>query len=137
MANLIDIKVPDIGDFRDVPIIEVLVKPGDQVKTEDPLITLESDKASMEVPSPVDGVVKEVRVKVGDKVSEGSLILVAEAQVAPAGLAPERRSRRAAAPPVRAHRLPTTARPPASTKSSRCESPTSATSRMCRSSRSR
>ncbi len=88
MANLIDIKVPDIGDFRDVPIIEVLVKPGDRVKTEDPLITLESDKASMEVPSPVDGVVKEVRVKVGDKVSEGSLILVAEAQVAPAGLAP-------------------------------------------------
>src|SRR3984893_15201407 len=87
MANLIDIKVPDIGDFRDVPIIEVLVKPGDRVKTEDPLITLESDKASMEVPSPVDGVVKEVRVKVGDKVSEGSLILVAEAQVAPAGLA--------------------------------------------------
>src|ERR1700736_1616852 len=88
MANLIDIKVPDIGDFRDVPIIEVLVKPGDRVKTEDPLITLESDKASMEVPSPVDGVVKEVRVKVGDKVSEGSLILVAEAEVAPAGLAP-------------------------------------------------
>src|SRR6478735_4465974 len=88
MANLIDIKVPDIGDFRDVPIIEVLVKPSDRVKTEDPLITLESDKASMEVPSPVDGVVKEVRVKVGDKVSEGSLILVAEAEVAPAGLAP-------------------------------------------------
>ena len=88
MANLIDIKVPDIGDFRDVPIIEVLVKPGDRVKTEDPLITLESDTASMEVPSPVDGVVKEVRVKVGDKVSEGSLILFAEAQVAPAGLAP-------------------------------------------------
>src|ERR1700738_1066614 len=88
MANLIDIKVPDIGDFRDVPIIEVLVKPGDRVKTEDPLITLESDKASMEVPSPVDGVVKEVRVKVGDKVSEGSLIFVAEAEVAPAGLAP-------------------------------------------------
>jgi dihydrolipoamide dehydrogenase len=88
MANLIDIKVPDIGDFRDVPIIEVLVKPGDRVKTEDPLITLESDKASMEVPSPVDGVVKEVKVTVGDKVSEGSLILVAEAQVAPAGLAP-------------------------------------------------
>src|SRR3984893_17932775 len=88
MANLIDIKVPDIGDFRDVPIIEVLVKPGDRVKTEDPLITLESDKASMEVPSPVDGVVKEVRVKVGDKVSEGSLILIARARAAPAGLPP-------------------------------------------------
>ena len=88
MANLIDVKVPDIGDFKDVPIIEVLVQPGDRVKTEDPLITLESDKASMDVPSPVDGVVKEVRVKVGDKVSEGSLILVAEAEVEPAGVAP-------------------------------------------------
>ena len=88
MASLIDIKVPDIGDFKDVPIIEVLVKPGDRVKTEDPLITLESDKASMEVPSPVDGVVKELKVKVGDKVSEGSLILIAEAEVAPAGTAP-------------------------------------------------
>ena len=71
MANLIDVEVPDIGDFKDVPIIEVLVKPGDRVKTEDPLITLESDKASMDVPSPVDGVVKELKVKVGDKVSEG------------------------------------------------------------------
>src|SRR5438552_1932422 len=88
MTTLIDVKVPDIGDFKDVPIIEVLVQPGNRVKTEDPLITLESDKASMDVPSPVDGVVKEVRVKVGDKVSEGSLILVAEAEVEPAGVAP-------------------------------------------------
>ena len=88
MANLIDVKVPDIGDFRDVPIIEVLVQPGDRVKTEQSLITLESDKASMEVPSPVDGVVKEIKVKVGDKVSEGSLILIAEAEAAPAGVAP-------------------------------------------------
>ncbi len=88
MADLIDVKVPDIGDFKDVPIIDVLVHPGDRVKTEDPLITLESDKASMDVPSPVDGVVKELKVKVGDKVSEGSLILVAEAEVAPAGVAP-------------------------------------------------
>src|SRR4030095_8846691 len=88
MANLIDVKVPDIGDFKDVPIIEVLVQPGDRVKTEDPLITLESDKASMDVPSPVDGVVKELKVKVGDRVSEGSLILIAEAEAAPAGVAP-------------------------------------------------
>src|ERR1700726_5178007 len=78
MANLIDIKVPDIGDFRDVPIIEVLVKPGDRVKAEDPLITLESDKASMEVPSPSAGTVKTLAVKVGDKVSEGTPILTLE-----------------------------------------------------------
>ena len=71
----IEVRVPDIGDFKDVPIIEVAVKSGDQVKPEDPLITLESDKASMEVPSPSAGTVKDVNVKVGDKVSEGSLIL--------------------------------------------------------------
>src|SRR6266404_3490113 len=65
MAHLIDVKVPDIGEFSDVPIIEVLVKPGDPIKAEQSLITLESDKASMEVPSPVDGVVKEIKVKVG------------------------------------------------------------------------
>src|SRR6201982_41672 len=88
MANRIDVKVPDIGDFKDVPIIEVLVQPGDRVKTEDPLITLESDKASMEVPSPVDGVVTELKVKVGDRGSEGSLVLIAEAEIAPAGAAP-------------------------------------------------
>jgi len=89
----IEVKVPDIGDFKDVPIIEVLVRPGDRVKTEDSLITLESDKASMDVPSPLDGVVKEIKVKVGDKVSEGSLILIAEAQVAPAGVAPREKVR--------------------------------------------
>jgi dihydrolipoyl dehydrogenase len=88
MADLIEVRVPDIGDFKDVPIIEVLVHPGDRVKTEDPLITLESDKASMDVPSPLDGVVKELKIKVGDRVSEGSLILVAEAEAAPAGVAP-------------------------------------------------
>jgi dihydrolipoamide dehydrogenase len=88
MAELIEVKVPDIGDFKDVPIIDVLVRPGDRVKAEDPLITLESDKASMDVPSPLDGVVKELKVNVGDRVSEGSLILVAEAEAAPAGVAP-------------------------------------------------
>jgi pyruvate dehydrogenase E2 component (dihydrolipoamide acetyltransferase) len=75
MSGVIDIKVPDIGDFKDVPVIEVFVKPGDKVKAEDPLISLESDKATMEVPSPRDGVVKSVVVKVGDKVSEGALIV--------------------------------------------------------------
>src|SRR5438270_850798 len=75
----IDVKVPDIGDFQDVPVIEVFVKPGDAVKAEDSLVTLESDKATMDVPSPSDGLVKEVRVKVGDKVSEGTLIVVLEA----------------------------------------------------------
>src|SRR5207244_10922865 len=91
MANLIDVKVPDIGDFRDVPIIEVLVKPGDTIKAEAPLVTLESDKASMEVPSPVDGVVREIKVKVGDKVSEGRLLLTAEAEAPPAGVAPSQK----------------------------------------------
>jgi pyruvate dehydrogenase E2 component (dihydrolipoamide acetyltransferase) len=75
MSGLIDIKIPDIGDFKDVPVIEVFVKPGDKVKAEDPLISLESDKATMEVPSPRDGVVKSVVVKVGDKVSEGAVIV--------------------------------------------------------------
>ena len=75
----IEVKVPDIGDFTDVPVIEIFVKPGDAVKAEDSLITLESDKATMDVPSPVAGTVKEVRVKVGDKVSEGSAIVVVEA----------------------------------------------------------
>ena len=73
-----EVKVPDIGDFKDVPIIQVFVKPGDAVKREDPLISLESDKATMDVPSPVAGTVKEVQVKVGDRVSEGRLILVVE-----------------------------------------------------------
>src|SRR5262252_1547797 len=89
----IEVKVPDIGDFKDVPIIDVLVRPGDRVKTEEPLITLESDKASMDVPSPLDGVVKEIKVQVGDRVSEGSLILIAEAEVAPAGVAPREKVR--------------------------------------------
>jgi dihydrolipoamide dehydrogenase len=78
MSSLIEVKVPDIGDFKNIPVIEVLVKPGDTVAKEDSLVTLESDKATMEVPSPVAGVVKEVKVKPGDKLSEGSLILTLE-----------------------------------------------------------
>jgi len=87
----IEVKVPDIGDFKDVPVIELLVKPGDAIKVEQPLITLESDKATMDVPSPLDGVVKEIKVKPGDKVSEGSLILTAETEAAPAGVAPSQK----------------------------------------------
>ena len=75
MSQLIEVKVPDIGDFRDIPIVEVLVKPGDRVKPEDPLITLESDKATLEIPAPQAGTVKAINVKVGDKVSQGTLVL--------------------------------------------------------------
>jgi pyruvate dehydrogenase E2 component (dihydrolipoamide acetyltransferase) len=74
----IEVKVPDIGDFKDVPVIELLVKAGDTVNKEDSLVTLESDKATMEVPAPSAGIVKEMKVKVGDKVSEGSLVLILE-----------------------------------------------------------
>jgi dihydrolipoamide dehydrogenase len=88
MATMVEVKVPDIGDFKDIPIIEVFVKAGDTVKAEDPLISLESDKATMDVPSPVGGVVTELKVKVGDKVSEGSLIVMVDADAAPAGVAP-------------------------------------------------
>ncbi len=79
-----EVKVPDIGDFHDVPVIEILVKPGDAVKAEQPLMTLESDKASMDVPAPADGVVGDLRVKVGDKVSQGTVILTLTTQGAPA-----------------------------------------------------
>jgi pyruvate dehydrogenase E2 component (dihydrolipoamide acetyltransferase) len=80
--STIEVKVPDIGDFTDVPVIEVFVKPGDTVAAEDSLVTLESDKATMDVPSPAAGKVKDVRVKLGDKVSEGSLIVVLESDSA-------------------------------------------------------
>ena len=70
----LEIKVPDIGDFKNVEIIEVLIKEGDQIKKNDPVLTLESDKSSVEVPSPFDGKISSIKVKVGDKVSKGSLI---------------------------------------------------------------
>src|SRR5512135_2710497 len=88
MAKIIEIKVPDIGDFKEVGVIEVLVKPGDAVEKETSLITVESDKATMEIPSPAAGVVKEMKLKVGDKVSQGTLIMLlapsGEAAAAPA-----------------------------------------------------
>ena len=75
---LVDIKVPDIGDFDEVAVIELLVKAGDVVKAEQSLITGESDKASMEIPCSQAGVVKELKVKLGDKVKQGSVVLVLE-----------------------------------------------------------
>ena len=108
----IDVNVPDIGDFKDIPIIEVLVKPGDVVKAEQPLVTLESDKATMDVPSPIAGAVADVVAKVGDKVSMGTLIAridsagseaartaaPAKAASAPAKAAPAAPAKAAAAP---------------------------------------
>ncbi len=84
MSNVIEVKVPDIGDFKNIPVIEILVKPGDHVKPEDPLIALESDKATLEVPSPAAGVVKDINIKVGDKVSQGTLVLTLEGEAAAA-----------------------------------------------------
>ena len=78
MAELNEVRVPDIGDFTDVPVIEIHVSPGDEISPEDPLVTLESDKATMDVPSPLHGVVKQLRVQIGDRVSEGSVLLTAE-----------------------------------------------------------
>jgi Pyruvate/2-oxoglutarate dehydrogenase complex, dihydrolipoamide dehydrogenase (E3) component, and related enzymes len=80
MANTIEVKVPDIGDYSDVPVIEVLVAVGDKVAKDQGLVTLESDKATLEVPSSAAGVVKEVKVKVGDRLSEGSVVVVLEAE---------------------------------------------------------
>jgi len=117
-AGPVDITVPDIGDFADVAVIELLVKPGDTVKAEQSLITVESDKASMEIPSSHAGVVKELKVKVGDKVSKGSLIAVVEAAggAAPAAAAAAAPAAPAAAPAVPAEaparQVPTAALPP-------------------------
>ena len=84
MSQLIDIKVPDIGDFTDVPVIEVFVKPGDVIKIDDALVTLESDKATMDVPASAAGVVKEVLVKLGDRIGEGAVVVRVEASGAAA-----------------------------------------------------
>lgn len=101
MANAIEVKVPDIGDFKNIPVIEVMVKPGDVIKAEDSLVTLESDKSTMDVPSPAAGVVKDVRLKVGDKVSAGTLVLTLEAgDAVPA--APAEAKKSAPAPAVAA-----------------------------------
>ncbi len=99
MAQIIEVKVPDIGDFKDVEIIEVLVKPGDRVEKETSLITLESDKATVEIPSPLAGIVKELRIKIGDRVSQGSpILLLEESAGAAAPFKPARAPAAAAAP---------------------------------------
>ena len=114
MAAL-EVKVPDIGDFKDVEIIEVLVKPGDRIAAEQSLITVESDKASMEIPSSAAGVVTEMKVKVGDKVSQGSPLLVLEAEGAPAAApSPPAAAPASAAPAAAAAAVPAPAPPPAS-----------------------
>ena len=109
MKSLIDVVVPDIGDFKDVEVIEVLVKPGDTVKPEQSLITVESDKASMEIPSSAGGVVKELKVKLGDKVSQGSAILVLE----PSASATPPAAERAAAPAAKGSDAAASPRPSA------------------------
>ncbi|MBP8929639.1 MAG: dihydrolipoamide acetyltransferase, partial [Ottowia sp.] len=95
---LVEVKVPDIGDFKDVAVIELLVKPGDTVKAEQSLITVESDKASMEIPSSTAGVVKDLKVKIGDTVNEGSVVLVLEAAGSEQKAAPAQAAPAAAAP---------------------------------------
>ena len=101
MSNVIEVKVPDIGDFKDIPVIELLVKPGDRVEKETSLITLESDKATMDVPSPEAGQVRDLKVKVGDKVSEGTLILTLEAAASAAATpAPVAEAPSAVVPPA-------------------------------------
>ncbi|MFY3954589.1 dihydrolipoyllysine-residue acetyltransferase [Achromobacter xylosoxidans] len=90
MSNVVQIKVPDIGDFKEVEVIEVLVAVGDTIKAEQSLITVESDKASMEIPASQGGVVKEVKVKVGDKVAKGSVVVVVEGSAPAAAAAPAR-----------------------------------------------
>ncbi len=97
---LVEVKVPDIGDFKDVAVIELLVKPGDAVAAEQSLLTVESDKASMEIPSSHAGVVKELKVALGDKVSEGSLVALLEVAGAAAAAAPAAAPAPAAAAPV-------------------------------------
>jgi pyruvate dehydrogenase E2 component (dihydrolipoamide acetyltransferase) len=112
--SLVEIKVPDIGDYKNIPVIEILVAAGDTVSAEDPLMTLESDKATMEVPAPVAGVVKELKVKVGDKVSEGTLVLTLEAGAAPA--APAKDAAKPAPAPVAAAPAKAAAPAPAAPK---------------------
>ena len=129
MADLVEVKVPDIGDFADVPVIEVLVSAGDEVTLEDPLVTLESDKATMDIPAPRAGTVAEVKVVVGDTVSEGSLILLL-APVAADGATPDAAAPAADEAPVARRRLrrrePRRRRP---TRTSACRSRCSAPGR--------
>jgi dihydrolipoamide dehydrogenase len=111
MAAPVQVKVPDIGDFRDVQVIEILVKAGQSIKAEQSLITLESDKASMEIPSPMAGIVRELKLKLGDKVSEGSPILELEPAFAPGGATAGKPAEGDAAAPPAASPAPAAAAP--------------------------
>ena len=119
MSQTIEVKVPDLGDYKDIPVIEVLVKPGESVAAEDPLITLESDKATMDVPAPAAGVIRELKVKAGDKVSSGTLVMVLEAgaaqQPAPAEPVPGGSPSQATAPVTAAVAEPAATGPAAPT----------------------
>ncbi|HXV10435.1 MAG TPA: dihydrolipoyl dehydrogenase [Burkholderiales bacterium] len=112
MSNVIEVKVPDIGNFKDVPVIEVLVKPGDSVKKEDSLVTLESDKATLEVPAPAAGIVKELKLKVGDKVSQGTAILTLEAADVAGATTEAKAPATAPAPPAAKAPAPSQPAPP-------------------------
>ena len=138
MATVEEILVPDIGDFAGVEVIEILVQPGDSIQAEQSLLTLESDKATMEIPAPRAGVVKEIKVKIGDKISVGDLILTLEGSGAvpvteePAkAAAPRRRNRRRSQPQRRPQRL-WNRNPPPLPPPSPSSSRTSATSRTFR-----
>jgi pyruvate dehydrogenase E2 component (dihydrolipoamide acetyltransferase) len=109
MSQIIEVKVPDIGDFSDVPVIDLFVKVGDTIKVDDAIATLESDKATMDVPSTVAGVVKEVLVQLGAKVSEGSVLIKVESGAAAPAVAPQ------AAAPAPAAAAPVSAPAAAST----------------------
>ena len=111
MAGSIEVKVPDIGDFKEVGVIEVLVSPGDRVEKEGSLITVESDKATMEIPSPVSGVVKEMKIKVGDKIAEGSVILILEETEEGKAAAPQSPAPSAATPAPAAPTAPAPSAP--------------------------
>ncbi len=110
MANTMEVKVPDIGDFKDVPVVEILVSAGTRVEKEDPLVSLESDKATIEVPAPAAGTVKSIELKVGDKVSEGTLVLMLAVEDETPASAP---AAPAAAPAPAATRAPAPAEAPA------------------------
>ena len=100
MSKIIAINVPDIGNFKDIPVIEILVKVGETVTAEQSLVTLETDKATMDVPAPAAGVVRELKVKVGDTVSEGSVILILETQDARSGIQDSAKAQTPPAPPL-------------------------------------
>src|SRR5574343_127238 len=89
MSNLVEVKVPDIGDFSDVPVIDLFVKVGDSIKVDDAIVTLESDKATMDVPSTVAGTVKEVLIQLGSRVSEGAVLIKVDTGASVAAPAPQ------------------------------------------------